>query len=342
VKVSIIIPVYNGGEKFRACLESVRALNPPADEVIVIADSDTDGSRELARGYGARVLVQSPQAGPAKARNWGAREASGDVVFFLDADCTAQTDLIARVKDAMRDSNTAALIGSYDDAPGNPSFLSQYKNLMHHYTHQMGSEEASTFWGACGAVRRDVFLSLNGFDAEKYTRPCIEDIELGYRMRAAGHKIRLVKDLQIKHLKQWTASSLFKTDFYDRALPWTELLLSSGTMLNDLNLKQGDRVSVALSWVLTGALGLGITGGLAALLGAAFGTTLVLIGLVLAVLSAGGLIVLNRAVYAWLREKRGTIFMLRAIPWHWFYFVYSGAAYALGIIRYKFLRRARA
>jgi hypothetical protein len=55
------------------------------------------------------------------------------------------------------------LIGSYDDAPGANNFLSQYKNLFHHYTHQTGSEEASTFWGACGAIRRDVFLDGRWF-----------------------------------------------------------------------------------------------------------------------------------------------------------------------------------
>ena len=92
----------------------------------------------------------------------------------------------------------AALIGSYDDAPGEKNFLSQYKNLFHHYTHQHGKVEASTFWGACGAIRREIFLSMAGFN-DNYRQPCIEDIEFGYRLKQEGYKIRLCKSIQVKH-----------------------------------------------------------------------------------------------------------------------------------------------
>ena len=49
----------------------------------------------------------------------------------------------------------AAVFGSYDDEPGAPNLVSQYRNLLHHFVHQTGRTEASTFWTGCGAVRRD-------------------------------------------------------------------------------------------------------------------------------------------------------------------------------------------
>jgi hypothetical protein len=55
------------------------------------------------------------------------------------------------------DHDLAAVIGSYDDEPFEPNFLSQYKNLLHHYVHQTANRDASTFWGACGAIRRESF-----------------------------------------------------------------------------------------------------------------------------------------------------------------------------------------
>lgn len=79
------------------------------------------------------------------------------------------------------DTQVDALIGSYDDDPKSPDFISQYRNLMHCSVHQTGRSEASTFWSGCGAIRREVFLESGGFD-ETYVRPAIEDIELGYRL----------------------------------------------------------------------------------------------------------------------------------------------------------------
>lgn len=145
------------------------------------------------------------------------------------------------------------MFGSYDDTPGEPNFFSQYRNLLHHYVHQTGNEDASTFWGACGAIRRDIFMKMNGFD-EGYARPSIEDIELGYRLKQAGHRIFLAKDIQITHLKRWTLWSMLSADFFCRALPWTRLILENGGFVNDLNLKVSSRVSVICAWMMVLAL----------------------------------------------------------------------------------------
>jgi hypothetical protein len=126
-----------------------------------------------------------------------------------------------------------------------------YRNLMHRYVHQQGRAEASTFWSGCGAIRRSVFLQHGGFD-ESYRRPAIEDIELGYRLVAAGHRIHLDRSLEVKHLKRWTFLNLVKTDIFDRGMPWTELILRDGNMPNDLNIQLSQRVSVALAFMLFG------------------------------------------------------------------------------------------
>src|SRR5262249_51900718 len=130
-RVSVIIPVYNGGESFRRCLGNLVAAMPPPYEIIVVADGVTDGSDQLARSFGLEVLNLPQQSGPATARNAGARAASGDVLFFLDADVVAPVDVISSVSAVFQtDSELAALFGSYDDAPGEANFLSQYKNLL--------------------------------------------------------------------------------------------------------------------------------------------------------------------------------------------------------------------
>ncbi len=56
IGISIVIPVYNGGESFAKCLASVNASLRAPDEVIVVSDGDTDGSWQVAEAFGAKVL----------------------------------------------------------------------------------------------------------------------------------------------------------------------------------------------------------------------------------------------------------------------------------------------
>ena len=105
----------------------------------------TDGSAEVAREFGVTVLSTEGRQGPAKARNLGARQARGEILFFLDADVCARPSTLQRVQSSFEeDPALDALIGSYDDAPSSPDFISQYKNLMHCFVHQSGRRSAST------------------------------------------------------------------------------------------------------------------------------------------------------------------------------------------------------
>jgi GT2 family glycosyltransferase len=324
--VRIVIPVHNGGQAFARCLAALSELEPPPCEIIVVADADKDGSAEKAEASGARVIRTRARGGPARARNLGARAADAEIVFFLDADVLVPRDAIAQVADVFsQEPNLAAVFGSYDDAPSETNFLSQYKNLLHHYGHQTAAEEASTFWAGCGAIRRTVFLSLGGFD-ERYDRPCIEDIELGYRLKRAGYAIRLCKTLQGKHLKHWSALSLIRTDFSQRALPWTELILQEGKIVNDLNLNYSSRASVVLVYGLLGSVA-------GAVLRRAF--------LLVSALLTLSLLVVNAPVYRFFLRKRGLRFTVQAVPWHWLYYFYSGLAFAIGLVR-RFFGRHRA
>ena len=314
--ISAIVPVYNGGENFRLCLSSLKQTMPPPDEIIVVADGDTDGSWRIAEEFEAKVLRIPTPGGPARARNLGAQTAQGDILLFMDADVVISQNTMGQISAAFKDDpELSALFGSYDDEPKETNFLSQYKNLFHHYTHQSAREEASTFWAACGAIRRDIFLAAGGFD-EHYHQPCIEDIELGYRLKKADCRIRLSKGLQVKHLKCWRIPSLLKSDFFHRALPWTELILSDRQFINDLNLRLSNRLSVILIYIF-----------LLALIGAWWwpGSLAITMGVILLLLG------FNAPLYEFFWRKRGLWFTLKTIPWHWFYYFYSGLAFAIGV-----------
>jgi len=205
----------------------------------------------------------------------------------------------------------SAAFGSYDASPRAPGLVSQYRNLLHHFVHQQGNPEASTFWSGCGAVRRTIFAEAGGFDEGGFGQ-VVEDIDLGYRVRRAGHRILLDKDLQGTHLKTWTLRSLIRTDVKLRAIPWSRLIMEHGSP-NDLNLKTDQRLSAALVLLL-----------LVSLLLAPFRPILLLV--------AGGafaaVAVLNRALYGFFLKQRGLRFTTGAIPLHLLYYLYSAGSFA--------------
>jgi GT2 family glycosyltransferase len=318
--ISVIIPVHRGGKAFSQCLASLKNSRLFPSEVIIVVDGEDNQSYRVAEGFGAKLLQLKSNRGPATARNRGAEVAKGDILLFIDADVTIQPDTLEKIVSVFQnDPDLAALMGSYDDRPGASNFLSQYKNLFHHYNHQIGSEEASTFWGACGAIKRDIFLKMGGFN-ESYRRPCIEDIDLGYRLKVRGYRIRLCKNIYVKHLKHWTPYSLLRADFFYRALPWTELIHRERNFVNDLNLQWSSRLSVILIYLLV----------IMTIASIWFPPLLLLGGLFIL-----GLIVLNWPVYQFFSQKRGLLFTLQTLPWHWFYYFYSGLAFVIGTAKYR-------
>lgn len=258
--ISVIIPAYNSGEFLTCCLKALSESTVAPLEVIVVDDGSSDDTRARAAAFGTevfkiRVLGTGGRRGPGFARNLGSKEAAGDVLFFLDSDVCVTRDTVGRISRTFEaDPALDALMGSYDRMPACWNFLSQYRNLMHAYVHQTGEAHASTFWSGCGAIQREVFLQHGGFD-KSYSRPSIEDIELGYRLVLNGHKILLDRELQVTHLKQWSLWSIIKTDIVDRGIPWTELILSRHFMPNDLNLRFSQRVSVAVVFLLVAVTG---------------------------------------------------------------------------------------
>ena len=181
------------------CLQALAESETAPLECLLVDDGSTDGTAAIAHRFGIRVLSTGGRKGPAHARNLGAREALGDVLFFIDADICVHPDTITRLSGTFAsEPGIAAVIGSYDESPHARDVLSMYRNLLHRYVHQNGRCKASTFWTGSGAIRRQVFLDSGGFD-ERFRRPAIEDIEFGNHLTANGHFIRLDRSLEVKH-----------------------------------------------------------------------------------------------------------------------------------------------
>ncbi len=317
-RISVIIPVRNGGLQFERCLRAFQSLENPAHEIFVVDDGSTDDSARLAAAAGIRLLhTDAPGSGPAQARNLAAQHATGEVLFFCDADVEIRPDTLVRIRQSFdADPELAALFGSYDDEPSHSGLISQYKNLFHHYVHQHGATDASTFWSGCGAIRRDVFVEHDGFPTH-YRLPSIEDIDLGQALKKSGQRIKLDKTLQVKHLKHWTLRNLLHSDIVARGIPWTRLILRERAFMNDLNLQTHNRASV-----VTVYLGL-----FCAVLG--FWQNYFWLGLIV---GGGALLILNRDLYKFFKQQRGLRFAFGAISLHWLYYFNNGISFSVGMV----------
>lgn len=317
MRISVVVPAHQLTKPVQDCVARLLQLSPAPAELIIAVDGSSPDLVEYLQHHPLTLITLPQSSGPSRTRNTGAEHASGDVLLFLDSDVLAPSNLVDQVIAALhRHPDAAALIGSYDDSPADSHFLSQYRNLQHHYVHQTSTDQVSTFWTGCGAIRRTVFEAVGGFDA---ARRWMEDIELGYRLRGAGHSIYLIKDLQVKHLKRWTPRLMLWTDFVGRALPWVELLWENRRAENNLNIDWRSRASVIV-------LGIAILSLLASALN--------LWMLFISALSILVFIALNLLFYQFLWRKRGAWFTLRAIPWHMLYYALSGAAFGIGSLRY--------
>ncbi len=312
---SLLLTAHRGGPMLDACLDSAATLDPAPREVIVTIDG-ADASVIEAVNLRSFWVVSSPESpGVSAARNAGVASATGGIIVLADSDVLLPKDHIACLAHAFNEHpDAAAIIGSYDDKPAANGIVSRYRNLLHHYTHQHGSRDAQTFWAGCGAIRRDAFQAVGGFD-ESYRLPSVEDIELGYRLRKAGHRIRLVPDWQVKHLKKWRLRDLIFTDIGRRAIPWTKLLRREKRLDNDLNLDHSSRLSAGLT-----CLGVCFL-----LLGFAWRPPLFLGALLLALATA-----LNWNFYRFLARTGGWPFAIASIPLHWLYYLGATTGFALG------------
>ncbi len=208
MKVSVVVPVFNGQETIAACLDSLLAQKPHGNEldIVVVDDASRDRTVQIVSGYsGVRILSQPRNAGPAAARNRGAREAAGDVVLFTDADCVPGEAWVSEmVGSFIRDSSVTGVKGIYRTKQH--EVTARFVQLEFDFKYErMKRRDTIAFIDTYSAgYRRDVFLEAGGFDTG-FPVASTEDIDLSFRLAAKGHRLVFNPNAYVyhKHPTSW-------------------------------------------------------------------------------------------------------------------------------------------
>lgn len=188
-KVSIIIPTFEHAKSLPGCLASIYAQTYPSIEIIVVDDGSTDNTQEVLSNYRDVRVVTQENKGANPARNAGAEHATGEHLFFCDADLILRADAIEKFVSALEENPDADFAYSafrfgFKRFRGVPFNAERLKNM--NYIHTSSLIRRAKFPGFDPAIRRlqdwDLWLTM----IERGSRGVLVD-EYLFRVRIDGN-----------------------------------------------------------------------------------------------------------------------------------------------------------
>ena len=208
-KVSVVVASYNGARTLEACLRSLRGLNYPDYEVLLVDDGSTDSTSEIASKFPEVRLIRQSHLGLSAARNNGIRAASGEIVAFTDSDCRADEDwLFYLVGDLLRsgyagiggpnllpsdDSWVAAAVMA---SPGGPAHV------------MLTDTEAEHIPGCNMAFYKRVLDQIGGFDPVFWKAG--DDVDVCWRLQQHGYCLGFSPAGMVWHYRRSTVRAYLK------------------------------------------------------------------------------------------------------------------------------------
>lgn len=188
-KVSVVIPTFQEEKYIVTTLSKLVNIKPPI-QIVMVDGGSKDDTVKIAKRLADKVY-QMQERGISKARNYGAKRATGDILVFLDADVSPPPDFVEKV---LKTFNNATVVGATCRImPAKPRFAEfaffKFYNLLLRLCTKFKPHSRGEFL----AVRKSDFLMINGFDE---SMPCLEDHDLAYRLSKRG-KFVFIKNLTV-------------------------------------------------------------------------------------------------------------------------------------------------
>jgi len=215
-----VLPTYRRPQQLRRCLEALSRLDYSRErfEVLVVDDGSGESPEPIVaelRGIISARLIQQNHAGPARARNRGAAEASGRFLAFTDDDCEPEPGWLRAFEVALQ-GEPRALVGGTTVNLLVDHRCSQASQTLIDFIYEYFSQnpDGPVFFTSNNlAAERDAFMEVGGFDPS-FPLAAAEDRDLCDRWRASGRPMRCAADARVGHAHELYLGSFLRQHFH--------------------------------------------------------------------------------------------------------------------------------
>ncbi len=302
-RLSVIIAVYNGEHIIQQTLEALGTSGFTDFETVVVDDASTDRSAELIARFPVRLVRLDRNRGAGFARNEGARQARGDILFITDQDCLVEPETLGRAVEAATGRPRRIVGGTYTTIPADRHlFASSFQSLHVHY---FETKLARPDYVAAHAMvlPRKLFLDHGGFPEEPIMGKLdglAADVHLCREMRGDGVEVVADPTILVRHDFGFTVWKSLE-NAARKSYTWTRYALDQSALFTDSG---SASTEMKLGGIFSGLFTAGL---LPALLTGSLPLWL------LTLLSLAAAIWVNRRFYGFIQRERGTLFMLRSV-----------------------------
>ena len=230
-RISVVIPNYNGAKTLDKCLKSAFDSQYSNFEVVVVDDYSSDNSVEIIRRFPCKLIRLEQRSGASKARNTGALNSSGEIIFFTDADCLLQPDTLSLVNRAYASAGPDVVVGgTYTTIPYDEQFFSIFQSVFVNYSETKELLNPDYIAAHAMVINAGTFRKSGGFP--EVFLPIMEDLEFSHRLKRSGVTLRMAPDIQVRHIFNFSLTGSLR-NAYKKTMYWVMYSQKNKDLLTD-------------------------------------------------------------------------------------------------------------
>ena len=229
--ISIVIANYNKASTIGKCLEAAFSSKYESFEVVVVDDNSEDNSVEIIKQFPCKLIRLDKHVGASKARNIGASDSNGDIIFFTDADCLLKEDTLSIINKTLAETSANVVLGgTYTRIPADKGFFSLFQSVLINYSETRKVNDPDYIATHAMVINARTFRKSNGF-SENFL-PILEDVEFSHRLRKTGHRLVINPLIEVRHIFNFSLLGSMRNAI-KKSMYWTIYSLKNKDLLVD-------------------------------------------------------------------------------------------------------------